>query len=251
MLAFVDPLHVAYYFAFDIGLFLLIKIVRGDFLYWVPFDKYSKYPASFVIRVAVKVVVDFTSVIQVRGRICGISTPLPFLTSIDTFSSQLRHPNEVGGLYWTFCSMLTASTLFVALHLAEESGTFEAAILERLYNVSCILMLGAASTFTVFFLHINPGYGNTFFSVTTGGQNVIRLFHSHTDDGLKAKSVFGNSRAQWASIEAEVKHWVYRSWDKWVEENPAWFTECHKKIPEEFIPSLEEVRKTRGRVRGA
>ena len=44
LLAFVNAKYVAYFFAFDIGLFLLVKIARGDFLYWVPLDKYSRYP---------------------------------------------------------------------------------------------------------------------------------------------------------------------------------------------------------------
>ena len=28
--------YVIYFFAHDIGSFLLIKIIRGDFIYWVP-----------------------------------------------------------------------------------------------------------------------------------------------------------------------------------------------------------------------
>ena len=50
------------YIAADIGLFLVIKIARGDFYYWIPLDGWASIVFSLVMRVMAKVIVDFTSI---------------------------------------------------------------------------------------------------------------------------------------------------------------------------------------------
>ena len=62
----------------DLGLFLLVKLLRGDFWYWVAFGGKLEILASFLSRTMVKVIVDFTSIVQ------------------------FRHPYEMGGAYWLF-----------------------------------------------------------------------------------------------------------------------------------------------------
>ena len=49
------------YIGADIGLFLLFKILRDDFYYWMPLDGYVGIIVSLLGRVIGKVVTDFTS----------------------------------------------------------------------------------------------------------------------------------------------------------------------------------------------
>ena len=50
-----------FYIGADIGLFLLFKILRDDFYYWMPLDGYVGIIVSLLCRVIGKVVTDFTS----------------------------------------------------------------------------------------------------------------------------------------------------------------------------------------------
>ena len=50
-----------FYICFDMGLYLLFKFFRGDFFYWLPLTGFLEIVVSFTLRVASKVVVDYTS----------------------------------------------------------------------------------------------------------------------------------------------------------------------------------------------
>ena len=54
------------YVAADIGLFLAIKVARGDFYYWFPVEGWASAAVSFIFRLVVKVVADFTSLGKIR-----------------------------------------------------------------------------------------------------------------------------------------------------------------------------------------
>ena len=49
------------YVTADVGLFLAIKVARGDFYYWIPLEGWTSIVVSFILRIAMKAVVDFTS----------------------------------------------------------------------------------------------------------------------------------------------------------------------------------------------
>ncbi|GMI27683.1 hypothetical protein TeGR_g8672, partial [Tetraparma gracilis] len=55
------------YMAGDHLLYLLQKLVRGDFLYWMPVKGVAGLAVSLLMRVSVKTLTDFTGVIQLRG----------------------------------------------------------------------------------------------------------------------------------------------------------------------------------------
>lgn len=55
------------------------RVVREMFpIFWPPISGVVMFVVSFLARIISKVIADFTSIVQ------------------------LRHPNEVGGAYWTF-----------------------------------------------------------------------------------------------------------------------------------------------------
>ena len=210
--------YVALFFAVDIGLYLLIKEIRDDFIYWLPLKGMTSIGLSLIVRIAVKVIGDFTS------------------------SVQLRHPNEVGGAQWVLGQVTTVVTLFIALQLAEGAGKLGCDIV-GLWQTSYFLTGAALLSFCIFFSVINEGYIHTFFSLETGGQMTIRAFRTHEDDGLKAEAIFTNNENQWRSIRDEVKEWIWQSWPRWMEEKSVWFDEnMRAAIPMDMIPSLEDQK---------
>ena len=61
MLGLVSQRAALLYVCFDMGLYLLFKIVRGDFFYWLPLNGLLEIVVSAVVRVIAKVIVDYTS----------------------------------------------------------------------------------------------------------------------------------------------------------------------------------------------
>lgn len=56
---------------------LLIKFIRGDYLYWFPLAKPAAYVISTVVRIATQITTGCTAMLE------------------------LRHPQELGGAWWT------------------------------------------------------------------------------------------------------------------------------------------------------
>ena len=67
----------------DLGIYLTVKCVRGDLWYWLPMSERTQLINSLIIRISVKIISDFKSIVQ------------------------FRHPSEVGGLYWLCGLVLT------------------------------------------------------------------------------------------------------------------------------------------------
>ena len=83
------------YIGLDLGLYLALKILREDFWYWVPLGGNAEVVCSIIARVCVKIITDFTSIVQ------------------------FRHPNELGGMYWAFGFVLTMGSLPVVITIYE------------------------------------------------------------------------------------------------------------------------------------
>ena len=66
LLAKSGKLTILYFVVGEMTFYLLLKIGRRDFMYWVRVDGLFSYVASFLIRVAVKVIVDFSGCIHMR-----------------------------------------------------------------------------------------------------------------------------------------------------------------------------------------
>merc|ERR1711871_1304982 len=86
------------YIGLDLGLYLAVKMFRGDFWYWLPLGGNLELISSFLMRIIVKMITDFTSVVQ------------------------FRHPNELGGMYWSFGFVLTMASLPIAIKIYSEQG---------------------------------------------------------------------------------------------------------------------------------
>jgi hypothetical protein len=207
------------YIGADLGLYILVKILRGDFWYWFPTGGNLEIVTSIVMRVVVKIIVDFTSIVQ------------------------FRHPNEVGGMYWLLGFVLTMGSLPVAIIIAERGGVANE-MLTFAWKVVGILISCTVLLFAVFFFNIEKKYLGTFFSSETGKGLTIKKYHNHQEEGKKADTVFNTSRHHWKSIEEEVKAWVEANWERWEEEQPKWFDErVRARVPVEYIPREGDARR--------
>jgi hypothetical protein len=209
---------VSLYVGADMLLYLLVKVLRGDFWYWIPAGGNVEIGSSIVARVLVKVVTDFTSIVH------------------------FRHLYELGGMYWMLGFVLTMGSLPVAILVAEMGDVAEEKlkiawkVIERCIPVSII-------SFTMFFFIIEKKYWSTFFSIQTGKELTIRGFREGKDDGVKAAHM-AMSKHHWGSIEDEVKAWVEANWKRWEEEEQDWFGDAMRaRVPVEYIPGAEDARK--------
>jgi len=207
------------YLAGDLALYLLLKVVRGDFHYWFPVEGMTGLFISLLLRGIVKMITDFTGVIHFRG------------------------PQELGGMYWTLnmVSALLASFLCVWIG---GGGAVEWTIVGSLGGAW-------AFTFGLFFLLMKKQYLHTFFTMQLGKQQVMDYFLKGADDSGK-KSILETNSAQWWSIREDVKEWVQANWWRWKREKPKWFDLVwQSNVPKDWITDAEErsrlevVRKVR------
>jgi hypothetical protein len=214
---------VALYIGGDLVLYLVVKILRGDFWYWIPAGGKVEILSSIVARVLVKVVTDFTSIVQ------------------------FRHPYEVGGFYWMFGFLLTMGSLPTATIIAESNVQESQGILLA-RAVTTYFIPVTLLCFAIFLLNIERKYLGTFFSFERGKEYTVTIFKEGKDDTTKAFAAFTNSKHHWISIEEEIRVWVEANWARWEEEKPKWFDEgMRESIPVEYIPTAAGRDKERGR----
>jgi len=225
MLMLVKKRYFVAYLAGDLALYLLQKVARGDFHYWIPIDGALGLIVSLLLRVFVKTATDFTGVIHFRG------------------------PQELGGLYWTvnmFLAMLGSfGSVFVyyagngekeEIADGESEAGFE--IEERMAWTLVGSLSGAwVVVFGVFLLLMKKKYLGTFASLKTAKQDTMELFTRGTEDQVRS-SVVTDNKLMWRAIREDVKEWVQANWWRWEADRPEWFTESWiAKVPPDMIPS--------------
>jgi hypothetical protein len=217
VLGLVGGSWVALYLGFDLGLYLVVKTLRGDFWSWIPLGGNAEMVVSIIMRVLVKVITDFTSIVQ------------------------FRHPNEVGGVYWALGFVLTMGSLPVAIIVAESILTEKAISLA--WSVVNYIIPGSLVCFAVFFFNIEKKYWHTFWGTQRSKDLSMAYFFEGNTDAAKF-GVLRCSRKHWVSITDEVKNWIEINWRRWEEEKPDWLPDQQKAlVPVEFIPSTGDARR--------
>jgi hypothetical protein len=205
------------YIGADLGLYMLVKILRGDFWYWIPLGGNLEIVSSIFVRVLAKIIVDFTSI------------------------AHFRHPNEVGGAYWLFGLLMTMASLPVSIFIA--SPYIDEKAIDIASAIMNYLILITTLCFAVFFLSIERKYWHTFWSTRRSKDMSMAYFLEGESNNIKIQ-VFGISRHHWVSLEGEIKKWVDSNWSKWEEEKPEWFTDVIKAtVPVDFIPADGDARR--------
>jgi len=227
MLMLMKKRYFGFYLAGDMALYLFVKLLRGDFVYSLPLQGAKEMFVSFVMRTMMKAVTDFTGCVQ------------------------LRHPGELGGLYWSFSMFGALAMSFVGVLLYYRAG---GEVIEESSAWKIIGWLGGAwcCVFGIFLLLIKEEYWVTFWSSKTGNQFAVECFVSKDTDRDKSEVLMLNEK-QWVTIRGQVRQWVIVNWWKWKDENPSWFNEGFVgRVPLEWIPAedakalLERLRKQGG-----
>ncbi|GMI04882.1 hypothetical protein TrVE_jg12127 [Triparma verrucosa] len=201
----------------DMGLYLTVKILRGDFIYWLPFESYAiSLVFSLLSRMLIKTITDFTSIVQ------------------------FRHPNELGGLYFSLNTVITIAVLFISLGLAEDSKTFPPNKIQLLWRIGTVLTVTLTTFFFIFIANIQKRYIHTFWSIMTGKELAFKQFTEAESDSIKARCVFHINKMLYQKFKGDIQTWVDANWTRWEDEKPEWFTELldFGAIPEEMKPGL-------------
>jgi hypothetical protein len=207
------------YIGADFGLYMLIKILRADLWYWMPFGGNTEIVTSIVLRVIVKIIVDFTSI------------------------AHFRHPNEVGGAYWLFGLPLTMVSLPVSIYIYLFSPYVDDNPIDIASFIVKYIIPITTICLAAFFFNIESKYLHTFWSTQRSKDMSMAYFLEGESDAIKIE-VFGCSRHHWVSIEGELRRWIELNWAKWVEEQPEWFNDVRKAwVPVDFIPSDGDARR--------
>ena len=212
MLMLAGTKYLVMYMVGDMALYLVLKVARGDFHYWIPIDGMLGVLVSLISRVIAKTIVDFTGIVH------------------------FRHPYELGGLFWTANVVLALLASFASVWLYFENDG--EAITERAAWTLVGYMSGAwIITFGLFLLLMKEGYRRTFFSTMSGKNNSMNYFLMGADDEAKS-AVLDCNKHHYRQIRGEVKAWVREGWWRWEADRPGWFTESWiAKVPPDMVPS--------------
>lgn len=155
------------------------KVFRGDFIYWIPIrNKAGAITVSVLIRLATKVMYDFTGMVH------------------------LRHPLELGG---AFMSVTIFSTPFVCLYFGPRYLSFVqnndevAAQLPQVFSQDEVYGgIGALTalqfvSFLLFLRTINANRLKSFTSFQTGSQYVQSQFLDPKADDVLKKLVWARA----------------------------------------------------------
>jgi len=203
--------------------YLLYKLVRRDFRYWLPLPQGVSLATSLIERVMVKVICDFTGFLQAR------------------------HPKEMGGFYWLMNMVWTQASVFGAIKLKEEfgPGTEEEIEMERVVKEEDYMTF--ATVLLLFWLVALLGlifgsekeFRRTFYSIMTGKQYNEALFRSGEDE-IKMQ-VFATHSSYNRHFEEDIKQWLGENWNDWHVSRPGWLTgELIGRIPGRFLPGGED-----------
>jgi hypothetical protein len=222
----------------ELLIYYVIKGLRRDLWYWTPVYGGSGVFVSWMIRWIIKVIVDWTAVVQ------------------------FRHPNEVGGAYFTFSLGLTVvigvvaalqyekvvdyviyspnSTFVEDIDLGEdnhivggEESGLEESIVVTIMVVACS---GMVVSYASLLVSVKREYLHTFISTKTGNESTQEILTKNEEDEQRFW-IFQNSRHKWEyKIGKEVKAWINEKLPLWLEEPPEWFND-HKRsiIPDDFV----------------
>ena len=214
MLIAVSLSSAALYALASMCVYLLYRTCRGDFHYWLPGEGKWGYVASFIPRVGVKILVDYTGIIQ------------------------MRHPMEVGGLYFTLSLLQAqvASVVFAILYVDESAAdTLDA---DTVYAFAASVPAIWACSYLMFLASVNEGYIQTFVDTKSAIQYNVDLFKDPRASDQQRAGVATTTRIYWHSVEEEMRTYFANDWDRWEQEQPSWFTPGFiSTLPLDMLPS--------------
>jgi hypothetical protein len=171
------------YMSFDICVYMLYKIARRDFSYWVPT---ASGGVAVLCRVLVKVLVDFSGCVH------------------------FRNPLDLGGAYWLFNAVMSQLSCIVSVVLYDRYFVGDAKISGPfIYGTVGALVAVWLLAFCAFLLIIKREYVHTFVSLQSGSDYIISYFRDNDDEARRIQ-IFYSNELLWESIRPAVRAWVRR-----------------------------------------
>ena len=206
----------------EMVVYLIFKVVRGDYRYWMPLPQGTSLVVSLITRVTVKVVCDFTGFLHAR------------------------HPYEMGGFYWLMNMVVTQASVFGAIRMKEEFGRqIEEDVGERFVKEEDHMTIATMLFLLWFVALLGLIFGSekklrkTFYSFMTGRQYNEALFRSGEDEIMI--HIFTDHPSYYAHFEDEIKEWLGEKWNDWHASRPGWLTEeLIERIPGRLLPGGED-----------
>ena len=196
----------------ELGLYLLYKFARGDFLCWLRVPGDMHWILSLVERVLVKVIVDFTG------------------------CYQFRSPKEMGGRLFSLNLVVGHVGAFLAAHYycteSGEGGAISDSLLQMVVGASSLAFV---LLFWFFAIKIDSGYLWTFTSTMTAVQQVEESYRLSSDPAAKLGVLFLSDHL-WAAIRADVKKYILANVDDWQKSKPPfWTTKLVSRVPDDML----------------
>jgi len=185
----------------------------------------TEWFVSFITRVAIKMIVDFTGCIH------------------------FRHPMELGGLYYslTLLQAQVGSAVFAKLYVDASEGDAEAVAAEMVYTVVATASVTWACSYSLFFAHTKEGYACTFIDTRSAAKFLVDAFNDPKASDHQKAEIAKNTRKYWRSIEDEVRNFFAEKWTAWEEEKPKFFTKAWSaKLHDDMLPERVLAERRRG-----
>ena len=210
ILSTLGPWHLVVFAGSEWLLFLLFKIARKDYGYWLKIQgAVLPHLITFLFRLTVKIMTDFVCMFQ------------------------LRHCFEVGGAYWLFSATSAHVALGVVLSVADLSHLEVSHDLLSKIALSCVLLWWAA--FAGVLRMCNKDYVRTFFDTRTGAEFSRDSFF--IGDDISKASYATDNRCMLKLYEKELALWLEEGWNTWEVTRPTWFTDAWKAgLPQDLRP---------------
>ena len=214
MLITISPTSAGLYVLATTCAYLIYRLCRGDLHYFLPIEGKRGWVVSVIFRVAVKIMVDFTGVIQ------------------------MRHPQELGGAYYTI-SLLQAqvmSVVFAIMYVNESAA--DALDADTVYAFAASVPAIWSCSYLMFLANIKMEYIATFTDTHNAIQYNVDKFRDPSASDAQKVSVLGSTPIYWHPLEGEIRTFFAENWDRWEEEQPSWFTPGYiSNVPLDMLPS--------------
>jgi hypothetical protein len=169
------------YMSFDICLYMLYKVARRDFWYWMPTTGVG---FAVLFRGLIKVLVDFSGCVH------------------------FRNPVDLGGAYWLLNAVMSQLSCIASVIVYDRYFVGDAKISGPfLYGTVGALVVVWLVAFGVFLLIIKREYVHTFVSLQSGSDYIISYFRDNVDEA-RCIEIFYNNELMWQSIRPSVRAWV-------------------------------------------
>jgi hypothetical protein len=207
-----SPAALAAYLAGSMAVYLIYKLARGDFRYWVPTTVTG---LSLFWRVLCKLFVDFAA------------------------APQFRHPFELGGAFWLFTLFETQAVCVGSCLAYWHFYDGEDKIDDAPLFISLAMLVGTwVVALGTFLLSIDRAYLHTFVSIEIAPQFVRRRFAHFAGNDEQRMEIFQIHAALWRAFADEVADWVAEHYNEMV--GQPWFTPAMvQTIPGSMLPTID------------